>query len=105
MPYKDKQKRKEKAKEYSRKHYLKNKEEVIKRTAEWKKNNSEANRMHSKTAYYKDSDVEGVTNGVLKRRKYRENNREKIKETNRNWREKNKEHLKQYNKEYKQKNK
>ena len=36
MPYKDKQKRKEKAKEYSRKHYLKNREEVIKRTAEWK---------------------------------------------------------------------
>lgn len=53
MPYKDKEKRKEKQKEYSRKNYLNNKEEVIKRTAEWKKNNPEANREHSKNAYYK----------------------------------------------------
>ena len=37
MPYKDKEKRKEKQKEYSRKNYLNNREEVIKRTAEWKK--------------------------------------------------------------------
>ena len=91
MPYKDKQKHKEKAKEYSRKHYLKNREEVIKRTAEWKKNNPEANRMHSKTAYYKESEIEGVSIGVLKRREYRKNNPEKIKEQNRKYREKNKE--------------
>ena len=89
MPYKDKQKRKEKAKEYSRKHYLKNREEVIKRTAEWKKNNPKANRMHSKTAYYKPSEIEGVSIGVLKKREYRKNNPEKIKEQNRKYREKN----------------
>jgi hypothetical protein len=53
MPYKDKAKRKEKNKEYSRKHYLKNTEEVIKRTAEWKKNNPEANKQHNKNYHNK----------------------------------------------------
>ena len=37
MPYKDKNERKRKAQEYSREHYLKNQEEVKKRTAEKKK--------------------------------------------------------------------
>ena len=37
MPYKDKSVKKQKHKEYSREHYLKNQEEVKKRTAEKKK--------------------------------------------------------------------
>lgn len=74
MPYKNK----EDQKAASRKHYLKNREKVIKRTAKWKLNNPESNREHSKNHYYKESEIEGITLGALKRRKYRVVNNFKI---------------------------
>ena len=49
MPYKNK----EDQKASSRRHYLRNRKKIIERTAEWKKNNPESNREHSKTSYYK----------------------------------------------------
>ena len=72
-------KNKEDQKAASRRHYLRNREKVIKRSAEWKKNNPESNREHSKTYYYKESEIEGVTLGTIKRRKYRAKNNYKIK--------------------------
>lgn len=48
MPYKDPEVKKQKHKEYSRKHYLKNREKTIKRTQQWKENNREQSRKHSK---------------------------------------------------------
>ena len=101
MPYKNIEDRRA----AQRRHYRKNKEYYIKKAAKWKKENPEANREHSRTAYNKPYEIEGVSVGVLKRREYRKNNSEKVKETNKKWREKNKEKIKKYNKEYKQKNK
>ena len=74
MAYKDKRKQKE----ASRRHYLANRPTIIKRSAERRKNNPEANREYSKTNYYKESNIEGITNGVLRRRKYIDSNNYKI---------------------------
>lgn len=50
MPYKDPEVRKAKAKEYSRKHYLKNKKKVIERTKKRKEKTREREREYRKKA-------------------------------------------------------
>ena len=101
MPYKNAEERRA----AQRRRYENNKEYYKKKSAKWKKENPEANREHSKTAYNKPSDIEGVSVGVLRRKEYRENNSEKVKQTNKEWREKSKEKIKAYNKEYYRKQK
>ena len=96
MAYKDKQKQKE----ASRRHYLKNKKKIIERTAKWKKNNPEAAKQHCKNYNNKESEEEGVTQAAFNKGKWRDANKEQNKIINKKWRDANKDEISAYNKKY-----
>jgi hypothetical protein len=93
-------KNKEDQKAAQRKWYLKNRAKVIEKSRLRKLENPEREAEYKRKHYYKPSEIEGVSVGVLQRRKYVANNQEQYKKTNQEWRDANKEHTSKYNKEY-----
>ena len=98
-------KNKEDQKAASRKWYLENRAKVIEKSRLRKIANPEREREYQKKYYNKPSEIEGVSQGVLQRRKWVETNPEQYKLTNKEWRDNNKEHISEYNRKYKQENK
>tara|TARA_R110000824_G_scaffold350486_1_gene537432 strand:- start:59 stop:418 length:360 start_codon:yes stop_codon:yes gene_type:complete len=98
-------KNKEDQKAASRRHYLKHKEEIKEKSRLRKLENPEREKEYQKKYYNKPSEIEGVSVGVLQRRKYVEENRDKYLETNQNWRDNKKEHISNYNHKYWEANK
>ena len=85
----------------SRKWYLENRAKVIEKSRLRKIANPEKEKEYQKKYYNKPSEIEGVSQGVLQRRKWVANNPEQYKLTNKNWRDNNKEHISEYSKNYK----
>lgn len=95
MPFKDP----EKAKEYHKKYYEKNKEKRKEYIKNWKKENPEKVREHKKK-WEKENKEKRREQG----KKWKEENKEQIKEYMKKWREENKEQIKEYNKNWEKEN-
>ena len=93
-------KNKEDQKAAQRRWYLKNRAKVIEKSRLRRLENPDKHNEYNRKYYNKPSEIEGVSIGVLQRRKWVANNQEQYKKTNQEWRDNNKEHISKYNKEY-----
>lgn len=105
--YKLSDEEKEKVREYrrnhSKKYYIENREEIVKKREEWRKNNREIARESNKK-YYRTMSEEARQRRKELRKKWCEENKEKIKEYNKIYRMKNRDKVKEAIKKYYKKN-
>lgn len=86
-------------KDMARQYFLKNKETILQKHAQWSKDNKDKVNAAANARYKRNPEGRKRTS-----EKHRRSNLEKVAETMRNWRKENKEHYLQYDREYNERN-
>ena len=92
--------------EYHRRYYRENRERLLAQTAEYRRKNTGAKREAGKAYYQANREKLKARSkspaGRAIQRRYRENNKEVLRQRHRDWRESNRDHLRQYKKRRRQ---